>query len=144
MVIDLTVAARFVRRRRLARNVQQPRRPDAVSSDGFAWLAAATGVHLSVCGRGRLQQVSVEGELDSASIDVIEHVLVQIFGLLPARVDFDLSRVSFIDRSAEDMIARARAQARTQNVHLQVVRSRAPLVWHPASAWDSGQCSRRR
>jgi anti-anti-sigma factor len=143
MVIDLAVAARFVRRRRATRDTGRLPTPSAVSSEDFAWLAAATGVQLSMRTRGRAHEVSVAGELDSASVDVLDEVLGQLFGRLPARVELDLRRVSFADRSAEEMITRARARARAGNVRFLVIRSQPPLVWHPACGCDGGQRSRR-
>jgi anti-anti-sigma regulatory factor len=143
-MIDLTVAARFVQRRRAARNAERPPTPDAISSEDFAWLAAATGVQLGVRTQGRLHQVSVAGEFDSASVDVVEDVFGELFRRLPARIELDLRRASFVDRSAEEMITRARARARSGDVRFLVIRSQPPLVSCPACGCDGGQRSRRR
>ncbi|HWF36696.1 MAG TPA: STAS domain-containing protein [Solirubrobacteraceae bacterium] len=134
-MIHLVSATRFVRRRRANR----PRPTAGVCTQSFAWLAAATGVHLSVSTDDRRQDVSVEGELDSASADIIEHVLAHVFQRPPARVELDLRRVSFTDRAAEEMIIRARAQASTQHVRFRVIRSR----W-PEHACDTSRRTRRR
>jgi anti-anti-sigma regulatory factor len=143
-VIDLTVAARFVRRRRAARSAEDPATLDALSSEDFAWLAGATGVELSVRTRGRAHEVSVAGEFDSASVDVVDDVLGQLFRRLPARVELDLRRASFVDRSAEEMITRARARARSDDVRFLVIRPQPSLVRHLGCGCDGGQRSRRR
>jgi hypothetical protein len=130
--MHLIAAARFqLRPRRATTNADQRRATPEVGSEGFDWLAGATGVRLGVHVRNGLQTVSAAGDIDHASIDVIESVLYQTFQHLPAQVELDLSRVSFIDDSAGEMITRAMARARAENVTLHIT---PPAAVGPAAA----------
>lgn len=81
-----------------------------------AWLEAATGVRLLVSVPGDLLTITVAGELDLASLDVIESVARAAVARSPARVELDLRGVSFIDDDGVLAIARACAYARLRHV----------------------------
>src|SRR5580658_5332233 len=95
------------------------------ASDGcvrrFDWLEGATGVRLLVAARHGLEAVRISGEVDTASIDAIENVLLEILEGSPDRVELDLSGVSFLDAAGRQMIERASDYARAQHVALRIV-----------------------
>jgi hypothetical protein len=101
-------------------NGDAPRPIPTVSSWDFAWLAGATGVRLAVHASDKLYTVSVAGDVDHASLEVVDGALGQILRDPPARVELDLSGASFIDPSAQEMISRAQARAEAQRVSFDV------------------------
>lgn len=78
----------------------------------FDWLEGATGLRvcLSVC--DRLLTISVEGELDAASLDVLQSIVLQALDRPLARVELDLRAVTFLSREAVEMSARGVTRAR--------------------------------
>lgn len=92
----------------------------------FDWLEGATGVQLLVTPRHGLEAVRVAGEIDTASIDAIENVLLEILERSPDRVELDLRGVLFLDDAGHQMIARVSESARARRIALQIVRPAAP------------------
>ncbi|HWH11875.1 MAG TPA: STAS domain-containing protein [Solirubrobacteraceae bacterium] len=87
-----------------------------------AWLEAATGVRLVVTGPDELLTITVAGELDLASLDVIESVARAAVARAPARVELDLRGVSFIDDDGVLMVARACTYARLRQIPFLIAR----------------------
>lgn len=83
-------------------------------------------MQLLVTPRHGLETVLVVGDIDAASIDAIENVLLDILERSPHRVELDLSGVEFLDDAGHRMIARAREYARARRVALQIVRATRP------------------
>lgn len=122
MLMHVTAAVRaLIRQRRAGMDAIRPSVMGDASSHQFAWLAGATGVRLGVYARDGLHTVSVAGVVDYASTDVIRTALEETFQSSPARVELDLSRVSFVDDSGPRMIARAGARARAQQLPFHVI-----------------------
>jgi hypothetical protein len=88
----------------------------------FDWLEGATGVRLVVGAALRLEAVRIAGDIDAASIDAIEHVLLEVIRRAPERVELDLSGVVSLDDAGRQMIARASQYARERRVALEIVR----------------------
>jgi hypothetical protein len=119
--MQLKAAARFdFRNRRAARNGDNPRPPPTVSAQDFAWLEGATGVELCVRVCGGLHTVSVAGDIDHASIDVVESAIAQTIRRSPRRVELDFRRVAYLGSTGQEMIARARALAEAERVPFHV------------------------
>ncbi len=77
----------------------------------FDWLGGATGVELEVEVDGGRARVRVAGEVDLASVDVIEEVVADALDRAPGGVELDLLGVGFIDAAGREMVARAGARA---------------------------------
>lgn len=60
--------------------------------------------------------VSIQGELDLASVPGVEVVLEQILAAAPDRLAFDLSKVTFMDSSGLAMLLRAAERVPTIEV----------------------------
>lgn len=94
-------------------------------SECFDWLAGATGVELIVAAGHGVEAVRVAGELDTASIDAVENVLLDCLDRSPDRLELDISGVLFLDDAGRQMIGRAGEHARARGVALEIVRARA-------------------
>jgi hypothetical protein len=95
----------------------------------FAWLEGATGVRLRLTVVDALVVLTVEGELDSASLGVIESTLLNELAHSPARVELDLRAVlcfgretTGLDRETTRLASRVRARARREHVPFLLTR----------------------
>jgi hypothetical protein len=87
------------------------RRPTRESID---WLEGATGVSISLVTGEGLLTITVEGELDRASLEVLQSVALRALDYPLARVELDLRAVSFfgLDTIDATSVVAARARAR--------------------------------
>jgi hypothetical protein len=101
----------------------------------FDWLEGATGVRLDLAIVDRLLTLTVEGQLDRASLGVVESTLLEALDHSPARVEFDLRAASSCGDEMVVIVGRARSRARAGHVPLllnlprdndRVVRKRPP------------------
>jgi anti-anti-sigma factor len=88
--------------------------PELGPARTIEWLEAATGVRLGLTAIDRLVTVTLAGELDLASLDVIGGLLRDALAGRCARVELDLRGVSFIDDAGLRIVARATADARAR------------------------------
>ncbi len=86
------------------------------SAGSFDWLEGATGVRVRLGAADGLVELSVEGDLDLASLGVIEAIALQAIARSPSRVELDLRRASCFGDDAIETVARVWARARLRHV----------------------------
>lgn len=100
----------------------------------FDWLEGATGVQLAVSDGDGRRTIRLGGEIDQASIDVIESAVREAFVRRPGPIELDLRDVSFIERAGNEMIERCVASAREHRISLVVTRRQATAARRPGEA----------
>ncbi len=83
------------------------RRDRPAPARDFDWLGGATGVELEVELGGGRARVRVAGEVDLASVEVIEDAVADALVQAPSGVELDLAGVAYIDAAGCEMVARA-------------------------------------
>lgn len=96
----------------------------------FDWLEGATGVRVRLSAADGLVVLTVEGDLDRASLGVIESIALQALVRSPARVELDLKQASCFGDDAIEAVARLWARARLRHVpfYLKTPRARENLL----------------
>lgn len=82
----------------------------------FDWLEGATGVRVRLVVVDRLVTLTVEGDLDGASLGVVESALLQALDRSPARVELVLRAASSFGDETTELVIRARRRARAGHV----------------------------
>lgn len=79
---------------------------------------------LAVCSErdGVLHTISVQGELDLANADVLEHELIRVEGTDALSIVVDLSALTFIDSTGVRLLISAHARSRADSNRLTLLR----------------------
>jgi hypothetical protein len=102
----------------------QPTAPEVSNRDAapirdpgpFDWLEGATGVCVHLVVADGLLRLTVEGDLDRASLGVVESALLEALDRSPARVELVLGAASSFTDEAIGLVTRARRRAQARRV----------------------------
>jgi len=86
------------------------------SHGSFDWLEGATGVRVRLSAPDGLVILTVEGDLDRASLGVIESIVLHTLARSPARIELDLGRASCFGDDAIETVARVWARSRLRHI----------------------------
>jgi len=79
---------------------------------------------------GTTQIVSVQGEIDLASVDAVRHAVDLAFSRSPETVVLDLSEIAFCDSSGIHLVVSSHRRAAGRRIRFVVVRPTGP-AWRP-------------